>query len=106
MLRYDIAITNDSIRKVWCDMSTDGGGYTYYPCNEGATACPSVYQTTDANGCTAIGLSMVIPRSLGHWTRLVIIIHSTLSFSIVRGLGPLSEVQASYDPMIDRHDDK
>ena len=67
-VRYNISVSG-TIRKVWCDMTTDGGGYTYYPCNGDVTACPSVFQTNVANGCTAIGLSMVIPRSLGHWTR-------------------------------------
>ena len=68
-LRYNITVRG-SLLEVYCDMTTDGGGYTYYPCS--GSACPSVYQANVENGCTAIGLSMVIPRSLGHWTRWVL----------------------------------
>jgi hypothetical protein len=49
--------------QVWCDMSTDSGGYTYYACS----GCTSALRTTDANGCTAKGLQMVIPRTRNHW---------------------------------------
>lgn len=87
---------------VYCDFTTDAGGYTYYPCrartqnlplpvpaacclaaasvrvDDGASLtaprqprfppqnCPSVNTVLGANGCTAVGLQMVIPRSRAH----------------------------------------
>lgn len=54
---------------VFCDMTTDGGGYTYYPVT-GAIATTSY---SEANSCTALGLQMVIPRTEAHlnamWTK-------------------------------------
>ena len=65
--------------RVWCDMTTDGGGYTYYPCNANATACPSVSQTNVTNGCTAVGLRMVIPRTQNHWTSMISFVTTALA---------------------------
>ena len=62
-------------------MTTDGGGYTYYPCNTGSAACPSVSQTNVADGCTAVGLNMVIPRTQNHWTSMISFVKTTLGGS-------------------------
>jgi hypothetical protein len=51
---------------VWCDMTTDGGGYTYYPVDNGVDT--SRYD--QANSCTAVGLQMVVPRTLAHLNAL------------------------------------
>jgi hypothetical protein len=47
---------------VYCDMTTDGGGYTSYKIDEGITTS----RFDEPNSCTAIGLKMVIPRTLAH----------------------------------------
>ncbi len=47
---------------VWCDMTTDGGGYTSYAINGGINT--SRYD--QANSCTAIGLKLAIPRTQAH----------------------------------------
>jgi hypothetical protein len=49
--------------EVYCDMTTDGGGYTYKPC----VGCKSVGHTWELNGCAQFGMGMVIPRSRAHW---------------------------------------
>ena len=49
-------------------MTTDGGGYTYWPCSN----CPSTNIVTAANGCAdAVGLKMVIPRTQNHWASIM-----------------------------------
>ena len=75
---YNITVGSQLLR-VWCDMTTDGGGYTYYPCKTGAAACPSVFKTNVTNGCTALGLSMVIPRTQNHWTSMYSFITTSLA---------------------------
>ena len=47
---------------VYCDMTTDGGGYTMYPVTAGKVS----YRTTDANSCTDVGLKIIIPRTKAH----------------------------------------
>ena len=50
--------------QVWCDMTTDNAaGYTYYRC----TNCTSVNTVNQPNGCHAVGLEMVIPRTQAMW---------------------------------------
>jgi hypothetical protein len=52
---------------VYCDMVTDGGGYTYYACQN----CPSVSDASvSVNGCMAVGLQMVVPRTKAHWVAM------------------------------------
>ena len=74
---YNITVGTKLLR-VWCDMTTDGGGYTYYPCDGGAAACPNASRTTDANGCKAIGMDMVIPRTQNHWASMFSFVTTTL----------------------------
>lgn len=52
---------------VYCDMATDGGGYTYYPVASGL----ATRQYTDNDSCKAVGLNMVIPRTKAHWLAMV-----------------------------------
>ncbi|MFO0579107.1 MAG: fibrinogen-like YCDxxxxGGGW domain-containing protein [Polyangia bacterium] len=47
---------------VYCDMTTDGGGYTMY----GVTGGKVSSRTTDANSCTDVGLKIIIPRTKAH----------------------------------------
>jgi hypothetical protein len=51
---------------VYCDMTTDGGGYTYYPVTSGV----STTRYDQANTCQTVGLQMVVPRTLPHLTTL------------------------------------
>jgi hypothetical protein len=47
---------------VTCDMTTDGGGYTYYAINAGIPTT----RFDQANSCTAVGLNMAVPRTQAH----------------------------------------
>jgi hypothetical protein len=51
---------------VTCDMTTDGGGYTYYAVTGGI----STSRYDQPNSCTAIGLNIVVPRTLAHLTAM------------------------------------
>ena len=67
--------------RVYCDMTTDrGAAYTTLPCN----GCTSVNQvdTVMPNGCTALGLKMVIPRTQAHWSSLLNFVTSILGASL------------------------
>jgi len=46
----------------YCDMTTDGGGYTFYAINNGIRT----YRSTDNNSCKALGMDIVIPRTQAH----------------------------------------
>lgn len=52
--------------KVFCDMTTDGGGYTMYSVTGGI----ATINKDQANSCTAVGLKMIIPRTKAHWTSM------------------------------------
>jgi len=47
---------------VYCDMATDGGGYTFYPVSSGLTT--SKY--TDNDSCKSVGLHIFVPRTQAH----------------------------------------
>jgi hypothetical protein len=49
---------------VWCDMVTDGGGYTLLP----VTAGISVARIDQENSCTKMGLQLMVWRSKAHQT--------------------------------------
>jgi subtilisin-like proprotein convertase family protein len=52
---------------MWCDMDTDGGGYTYYPISNGITT----YRSTDGNSCKDLGMDIVYPRSKAQWNYMM-----------------------------------
>ena len=52
---------------VTCDMSTDGGGYTYYPIASGT----STNRYTDNNSCKNLGMDIVYPRTQAHWESMI-----------------------------------
>ncbi len=52
----------------FCDMTTDGGGYTMYPIKTGGI---STSRYDQPNSCTAIGLKMVISRSKAHMAAMI-----------------------------------
>lgn len=52
---------------VYCDMTTDGGGYTYYAVTGGI----STTRFDEANSCDAVGLHMAIPRTQAHLNALL-----------------------------------
>ncbi len=66
---------------VWCDMTTDGGGYTSYAIDGGI----STTRYDQANSCTALGLNMVIPRTQAHLNALFAK-YTIAYFSIVPGV--------------------
>ena len=76
---YNISTAVGPALRVWCDMTTDGGGYTYYACD----GCPSVSDVMQASGCDAVGLAMVIPRSRAHWGSMYAFVQGVLGASLV-----------------------
>jgi hypothetical protein len=48
---------------MYVDMTNDGGGYDFYPIQNGIT----VATVQDAHSGTALGLNLVYPRSKAHW---------------------------------------
>ncbi len=47
----------------YCDMTTDGGGYTYYPIN-GTGISTTRYD--QPNSCQAVGMEIAVPRTQAH----------------------------------------
>ena len=85
---YYITPPGGSSVRLWCDMTTDLGGYSYYPCNN----CASFYSPLQANGCTNVGLQMVIPRTRAHWGAMSAFVSNVLGasfnqyFAVVPGI--------------------
>jgi cysteine-rich repeat protein len=61
---YWIKTPKDQVIAVDCDMTSEGGGYTYLPIASGKTTSRS----TDDNSCKDYGLDIVYPRSKAQWT--------------------------------------
>ncbi len=55
---------NGDVVAVQCDMTTEGGGYTYFPVDSGIVTSRS----TDNDTCKTYGLNIVYPRSKAQWT--------------------------------------
>jgi hypothetical protein len=54
--------TSGDLIEAWCDMATDGGGYSFYKINT-----VDNYYTSDAEGqCATFGLQLFIPRTESH----------------------------------------
>jgi hypothetical protein len=66
---------------VFCDMTTDGGGYASYPITGGV----STTRFDEANACTDLGLNMVIARTQAHLNALIAK-YGTGSFLTVPGV--------------------
>jgi len=67
---------------VWCDMATDGGGYTFYKSLQG-----SAYTAAQAEAlCDSRGMQLFIPRSPGHFAAAWTVAQST-------GYGPSASDQ-------------
>jgi len=53
--------------QVWCDMVTDGGGYTMYPVRNGA----KTRKQSDDDDCAAVGMQIAVPRTEGHFSSMI-----------------------------------
>ena len=60
---YWIKAPKGQVIEVQCDMSSEGGGYTYFAVNSGITTSRS----TDNNTCKTYGMDIVYPRSKAQW---------------------------------------
>lgn len=66
---------------VYCDMATDGGGYTYLPINGGI----STTMRTEANSCQPLGFEMAVPRTYAHLAAMWNLFGSTY-FATIPGI--------------------
>jgi hypothetical protein len=69
---YYITVTVEEHQKskrvrVFCDMLTDGGGYTMYPVTGGIRTS----RASDLDSCAHVGMQMVIPRTEGHFDAML-----------------------------------
>jgi cysteine-rich repeat protein len=64
---YWIKAPKGQVLEVWCDMSSEGGGYTYFPVDSGK----DTYRSTDDNTCKDYGLDIFYPRSKAQWTAVL-----------------------------------
>lgn len=89
---YSISVSG-SLYNMWCDMTTDGGGYSYYPCQ----GCTSVSHVTDNDGCKQRGMSVVIPRTQAHWGSIATFITSTMGSNYGTYLSTVPGIYKPYD---------
>lgn len=67
--------------QAYCDMTTDGGGYTYYPVTGGL----QTYRYTDNNTCKALGMDIAVPRTQAHISAMLAR-YGTGYFTVVPGI--------------------
>jgi len=63
---YWIDPTGANTFQALCDMTTEGGGYTYFAVDDGTRT----YRVDDPNSCPA-GTNILFPRSRDHWVSLL-----------------------------------
>jgi hypothetical protein len=68
---------------VYCDMTTDGGGYTTYAITGTGT---STTRFDQANSCTALGMNMVTIRTEAHYNALIARYNDPIYFRTVPGM--------------------
>ena len=64
---YTITTSTGAQVTAFCDMTTDGGGYTMVPVDSGI----NTFRSTDNDSCKAMGLNMVVPRTKEHWRSML-----------------------------------
>ncbi|MBI5607478.1 MAG: proprotein convertase P-domain-containing protein [Deltaproteobacteria bacterium] len=64
---YWVKAPKGQIFQAFCDMTTDGGGYTYLPVDSGKTT----FKSTDDNTCKDYGWDIVYPRTKSQWISML-----------------------------------
>lgn len=64
---YWVDPANGTPVQALCDMTSEGGGYTYYGVSNGVTTS----RFTDNNTCKGLGMDIVFPRSQLHWDSML-----------------------------------
>ena len=67
--------------RVFCDMVTDGGGYTFHAVKSGI----ETFRSTDWDSCKEVGLTMIVPRTKEHLD-FMLLKYGISYFSVVPGI--------------------
>ena len=78
---YQILTNTSKVVKVYCDMKTDNGGYTYFPVKSGITT----HHYAADNTCKQYGMDIVVPRTAQHYAAMLSKYGPTY-FSVVPGV--------------------
>ncbi len=88
---YWIQLTGYEPILVYCDMTTDGGGYTMYAVAAGI----ATYKASDNDSCKELGMQMVVPRTEAHWAAMITV-YGASYFGTIPGIYNPSSNPGSY----------
>ena len=75
-------IFTNTTQPVYCDMTTDGGvAYTMFAITSGSLSVSQI-DSVQANGCTEMGMTMIIPRTQAHWDSMFHLVTNILGLSL------------------------
>ncbi len=78
---YWVKAPKGQVFQAYCDMTSDGGGYTYLPIDAGKATS----KVTDDNTCKDYGWDLIYPRTKTQWTA-VLAKYGTSYFSTIPGV--------------------